>query len=275
MIGLALDGTGYGTDGHIWGGEIFVADLESFDRVGHFSYLPMPGGDKAIKEPWRMGLSYLYNAYQYNGGDKQSDDAFIDWMKDLPLMKSIGKNDILGVVNMIRRSINTPMTSSLGRLFDGVASLTGIRQKVAFEGQGALELEQAMGDVDGLEETEGYPFEHNSEDGAILISTYPVIIQIRKDVLQGVSPREISLKFHSGLVRLLSSICREIQKKTNLNVVALSGGCFQNKYLVEKLTHSLEESGFTVLTHSQVPVNDGGLSLGQAVIAGKRFIAER
>jgi hydrogenase maturation protein HypF len=272
VIGLALDGTGYGEDGCIWGGEILVADLKSFERVGHFCYIPMPGGDRAIKEPWRMALSYLYHAYQSNREKSQSDDGFLNWIKDLPLSKSVDPKDVSGVLNMIRRKVNTPLTSSLGRLFDGVASLAGIRQTVAFEGQGAMELEMAMGDSQWSEDaSSGYMFEHADQNGILLISTASVILQIREELLQGISVETISLKFHIGLVRLFLSVCRRIRDGTHIPVVALSGGCFQNRFLTERLANVLEKEGFIVLTHTQVPANDGGLSLGQAVIAGNRL----
>jgi len=268
VIGLSLDGTGYGDDGHIWGGEVLIADLASYERAGHFVYRPMPGGTKAIEEPWRMGVSYLYGVYQNNGWDGKGDGDFFKWLGELPFVKRVGLEKIRGIAGMIRQGVNTPQTSSLGRLFDGVAAITGLREKVAFEGQAAMELEMAMENEmwNGRTE-EGYLFEIVEQGRKILISQDRAVLQIREDVVRGVPVGKISLRFHVGLVKVFLDVCKMVRDRTGIDVVALSGGCFQNRFLLEKLSAVLEKAEFEVLTHSQVPANDGGLALGQAVVA--------
>jgi len=268
VIGLSLDGTGYGDDGHVWGGEVLIADLASYERVGHLLYRPMPGGTLAIKEPWRMGVAYLYGVYQNNGWDGKGDEDFFKWLGELPFVKRVGLEKIRGVTRMIRRGINVPQTSSLGRLFDGVAALTGLRERVAFEGQAAMELEMAMENATWNGKTEdGYAFKMIEKEEKILISPDSVVRQIVEDVVRGVPVGEISLKFHIGLVKLFLGVCRMVRDRTGIDVVALSGGCFQNRFLLENISTVLDEAEFSVLTHSQVPTNDGGLALGQAVVA--------
>ncbi len=273
VIGLSLDGTGYGSDGNVWGGEILIADFSTFERVGHFDYRPMPGGVAAIREPWRMGISYLYKVYKEDSDNEDTQD-FINWMARLPILKQVGSDKIIGIVRMIQKKINTPLTSSLGRLFDGVAAVIGLRQKVVFEGQAAMELEMAMNNKmwDGSFD-KAYKFEIFEKGEKVLISPDRVVKHIMKDVLNSVPVETISLNFHVGLVQLFLEICKKIGRRSGIKIVALSGGCFQNRFLLENLSSILEKTGFEVLTHSQVPPNDGGLALGQAVIAS-RFLEE-
>lgn len=268
VIGLSLDGIGFGTDGRAWGGEILVADLASYVRVGHFAYRPMPGGTKAIKEPWRMAVAYLYEVYRKNEGNERGEEDFLRWVNGLPFVKSVGLEKIRSVIRMIQKGINVPLTSSLGRLFDGVAALVGLREKVAFEGQAAMELEMAMKNVPWHDNSEeGYTFKTVVEEGKHLVSPDGAILQMVEDVHRGISIKDISLRFHVGLVRLFAELCKDVREREDIRVVALSGGCFQNKFLLENLLAILEGEGFEVLTHSQVPTNDGGLALGQSVIA--------
>lgn len=268
VIGLSLDGTGYGLDGRIWGGEILVADFKSFERVGHFDYRPMPGGVIAIKEPWRMAVAYLYSVFKRSTREGEKIKELLRWLSLLPFGEHVDSNKIRTVVNMIQHGINIPQTSSLGRLFDGVAALIGVRERVAFEGQAAMELEMSMGDTLWDRRSEKvYNFEVFEKDGDMIISMDEVVLDIKEDFLRGVLVKEIALKFHISLVQLFLKVCKDIRKHLGINIVALSGGCFQNRFLLENLSALLEESGFEVLTHSVVPTNDGGLALGQAVVA--------
>jgi hydrogenase maturation protein HypF len=251
VIGLAFDGTGYGSDGAIWGGEVLVADEQKFDRAAHFAYLPMPGSTAAIKQPWRMGLSYLYAAY----GDALED-------LPLPFLRGIDGARVTIILEMIKKRINAPLTSSLGRLFDGVAALAGLRNEVAFEGQAAMELEMmAASSAD-------YSYDCHWTSGApAQIPTASIIRAVVEDLLQGTAPALISARFHLTLVRLFTDLCDHLRRDTGLTRVVLSGGVFQNAILLGGLVRALEDKKFKVYTHTQVPTNDGGLSLGQAIIA--------
>jgi hydrogenase maturation protein HypF len=251
LIGLAFDGTGFGTDGCIWGGEILLASLDRFERRGHLAYVPMPGGAAAIKEPWRMAVSYLYQAY---GRDLSR--------LDLPFLKACPPNNIETIIGMIETEINSPYTSSLGRLFDGVAALAGLREKVAFEGQAAMELEMAA----DLSQTGAYAYTI-PKDEPLTIPIETIIQGIVQDVRKQVHLSEISMKFHNTLIRLFTDACTCIRRRTGHTQVALSGGVFQNSIMLSGLTSRLESKGFEVLSHTQVPTNDGGIALGQAVVA--------
>ena len=266
VIGLALDGTGYGTDGRIWGGEILVADTRSFTRAGHFSYRAMPGGEAAIREPWRMAVSHLYSVER---GDSGSAQDFYRWIADMPIAAEAGEDRISTMVHLIRHRLNCPETSSLGRLFDTVACMAGLRCTAAYEGQAAVELEAAMGGTE-TQVHDMYRFEWSCPGNCIEIKPDAVLLAVRQDVLDRVSVRMISQKFHAALVRLFSECCAFLREKTGLSAVALSGGCFMNRFLSERLTSRLASEGFEVLTHTRVPANDGGLALGQAVIAANR-----
>ncbi len=257
VIGLAFDGTGYGTDGAIWGGEVLVADERRFDRAAHLAYVPMPGSAAAIKQPWRMGLSYLHAAY----GEEVENLR-------LPFLAGIDAARATTIREMIQKRINSPATSSLGRLFDGVAAIIGLRQEVAFEGQAAMELEMiAAAAAD-------HPYDFSWEPGAagapLQIATAPIIRGVVEDLKQGTAPALISARFHSTLACLFADLCDQLRKDTDLARVVLSGGVFQNAVLLTKLVRALEDKKFKVYAHKQVPTNDGGLSLGQAVIAASQ-----
>jgi hydrogenase maturation protein HypF len=251
VIGLSFDGTGYGTDGAIWGGEILIAELEKFSRAAHFAYVPMPGSTAAIKEPWRMALSYLYDAF----GDDYRD-------LDLPLFKAIDPRKVEFVTDMVKKKVNAPLTSSLGRLFDGIAAIAGIRYKVAFEGQAAMELEMLADDTGG----DTYDYEWTNAASRQIL-TRPIVRGVVNDVVQGVDPAVISRRFHQTLIRLFTELGAKICKDNDLKQVVLSGGCFQNALLLAGLMKALQKKRLDVYSHTQVPANDGGISLGQAVIA--------
>jgi len=251
VIGLAFDGTGYGTDGSIWGGEVLIAGPNGFKRAASLSPVLMPAGASAIKEPWKMAVSYLYAAF----GD-------LLWNLDLALFKAIDARRISRIIEMITRKINSPVTSSLGRLFDGVAAIAGIRTQVSFEGQAAMELEMAAGENPQA----FYDYEWKSED-IYKVMVPPLIRAVVRDVQAGVPLPEISARFHLTLIRLFTDLCAAIRADSGLNRVALSGGVFQNSILLCGLGQALSDKGFEVYSHRQVPANDGGISLGQAVIA--------
>ncbi|MEI6261625.1 MAG: carbamoyltransferase HypF [Deltaproteobacteria bacterium] len=251
LIGLALDGTGYGADGALWGGEFLIADETSFGRAGHLAYIPMPGGAAAIREPWRMAASYLFMVF----GEKMLDI-------DLPMFRKIDAKKLIFVQDMIVKGVNCPRTSSMGRLFDAVAAMIGIRYTVAYEGQAALELEMMADDG----ESGSYPFEWVSEDGYKILP-HPIIQGVVWDIEKHVSPAVISARFHQTIIRMATALCRVIRQDSGLNRVALSGGVFQNTILLKGLIRELSADRFEVFSHSLVPTNDGGISLGQAVCA--------
>jgi hydrogenase maturation protein HypF len=254
VIGLAFDGTGYGTDGAVWGGEILVARAHGFERAGHLAYVPMPGSAAAVKEPWRMAVSYLQDAY---GSDFRN--------LNLPGLAAIEDQKLTVIGEMISKGINSPLTSSLGRLFDGVAAVCGIRNRVNFEGQAAMELEMAaLEDADGRYD---YGWEN---DGVYRIFTAPIIKGVDDDVANGKPVGEISTRFHRTLIQLFTDLCVIIGKQRELDRVVLSGGVFQNSILLTGLSGALEEKNFKVFSHRQVPTNDGGISLGQAVVAAAK-----
>jgi hydrogenase maturation protein HypF len=251
LIGLSFDGTGYGSDGTIWGGEVLIAEAKQFKRVAHLADVRMPGSAAAIKEPWRMAVSYLYDAFGENF--KQLD---------LPILKEIESSKLRVIFEMILKGVNSPQTSSLGRLFDGVAAIAGIRRQVNFEGQAAMELEMLAAG----EGRSTYDYQWSSED-PVNIYPAPIIRSVVKDVQDGLPVAAISAKFHRTLIVLFAEICASVRRNTELNRVVLSGGCFQNALLLTGMIRELELRNFEVFSHRQVPCNDGGIALGQALIA--------
>ncbi|WP_148895782.1 carbamoyltransferase HypF [Geothermobacter ehrlichii] len=254
-IGVIFDGIGLGEDGTIWGGEFLVGDLASFRRAGHLRSVPMPGGDAATREPWRMAASYLQHAY----GD--------DWPR-LPLVERRSEDDIRLLRQMMAKGLNAPLTSSCGRLFDAVAALAGLREEVSYEGQAALGLEMA---ISGPKTDRLYGWDLAEQNGTLIIETAPLIRDLVDDVLAGVDAGRIACRFHLSLARIVVAVCRELRTREGLNVVVLSGGVFQNRFLTETISSWLQAESFEVLRHSLVPPNDGGLALGQAVVAGARY----
>jgi hydrogenase maturation protein HypF len=259
VIGVALDGTGFGLDGTIWGGEFMKANLRDFDRLAHLKKVPMPGGSMAIKEPWRMAMVYL-------------SEAFGDNLKDLKidLMKRVDPKKMGILTRMIGKKINTPWTSSMGRFFDAISSILSIRDEVRYEGQAAIELEMIADPEGDLE----YPFQIDQEEKPMVINPMEIVKGVVHDLIENVSPSKISGKFHRTIAFLILKACEVIRSKEGLNRVALSGGVFQNILLLSLVTKSLKKSGFEVYTHHFVPPNDGGISLGQAVIAHMRLFKE-
>ncbi|MFC1798718.1 carbamoyltransferase HypF [Thermodesulfobacteriota bacterium] len=251
VIGLSFDGTGYGSDGHVWGGEVLLAEESSFNRLAHLAYVPMPGGAAAIREPWRMAVSYLYHTFEKDFKNLR-----------LPVIETVEAGKLNFVTKMIDKQVNSPLTSSLGRLFDGIAAIVGIRNRVFYEGQAAMELEMLADEI----APQAYSY-HWGKKKNCQVDIKPVIRGVVDDMHQQISPAVISARFHATLVQMFTDLCVEIEKEHGLNRVALSGGVFQNSILLNGLCQMLEEKGFTVFTHKQVPTNDGGISLGQAVAA--------
>jgi len=261
VIGIALDGTGYGADGHLWGGEVLVAGYDGFERAAHLEYVPMPGGECAIREPWRMAISYLAHHY---GRD------FLEF--SLPFLQQCNRDEIEVVLRMVQRNLNSPLTSSCGRLFDAVAALVGIRSRVNYEAQAAIELEMAI----AVDNDEGaYPFGLVADGAGWIIQTHPFFNALLHDLKSQIEPSIISLRFHNGLVQVFAQLARLLRQQTTLNRICLSGGTFQNLYLLEHLRAQLLADGFDVFTHSEVPAGDGGLCLGQAVVAAAQFKRHR
>jgi hydrogenase maturation protein HypF len=249
---VAFDGTGYGTDGTLWGGEFLVADYAGFERAGHLAPVPLPGGQAAIRQPWRMAAAYLEGLEGLDGLD------------GLDVMRR-NSAQWPAVVAMARKGVNAPLTSSAGRLFDAVAALLGVRDAINYEGQAAIELEQLADPA----ERGAYRAAIDARE-AFQVRGADLVRAAAGDLTAGVPPAVIAARFHNGVAAVVEAACLRLRDRRALTTVALSGGVFQNMLLLNQVVARLESRGFTVLTHSRVPCNDGGISLGQAVIAAER-----
>lgn len=253
VIGFALDGAGYGSDGLIWGGEVLIANFRSFERAAHFDYVPLPGGAAAIREPWRMATSYLMHHFGR------------DFLKlPIPFVEQLNsrKGDLL--LQMIERKLNSPLTSSCGRLFDAVAALIGIRQRVNYEAQAAIEMEMA---ITPDPEHSFYSLDLLPDGGRWVLGSRTLFEEIIRDLRNAVAAGVISRRFHEGLIAGFSRIAAKIREQRGLSRVCLSGGTFNNAYLSMGLESRLRAEGFAVFSQHEVPAGDGGLSLGQAMVA--------
>jgi hydrogenase maturation protein HypF len=258
VIGVTFDGTGFGADGAVWGGEFLTGDYRQFRRAAHLRYVGMPGGDQAIREPWRMALAHLADAGAV-----------------LPALTArLSAVQIRTMTTMLERRFNTPLTSSAGRLFDAVAALAGVRDRVRFEGQAAIELEGLATEVapDGT-----YPVEvsrpcDGEADAPLVVDTRPLIRAVAAEARQGVGAARIARRFHTALVDLVAAGCGRVRETTGLGVVVLSGGVFLNALLTGEASARLRREGFRVYRHRRVPPNDGGLSLGQLAIAAATWV---
>jgi hydrogenase maturation protein HypF len=248
VIGVALDGTGYGTDGKIWGGEFLVADYGGFERRAHLRYVPLAGGDAAVRQPWRPALAYLADTF---GGAAE--------FPELAIWREVPESQRKLVRSMIAHGVNSIETSSCGRLFDAVASLIGLRQQINFEGQAAIELETIA--ADGV--VDAYPFGLDGDS----VDFRPAIEVIVREVREGTPAGAIAARFHNTVAEAIVEVCRRLRAEEKLNRVCLSGGTFQNMKLLARTLAGLRRLEFEVFIHAQVPPNDGGIALGQAVVA--------
>ncbi|GAA3379038.1 carbamoyltransferase HypF [Streptomyces sannanensis] len=253
VIGVAFDGTGYGDDGAIWGGEVLLADYRGYRRVAHLAYVPLPGGDAAVRNPYRTALSHLRA-------------AGLDWTPDVPSTAACRPHELGLLARQLDRGLACPSTSSMGRLFDAVSSLAGICHRSRYEAQAAVELEAAA--VDAGPQRGGYAFElRRTPERLMLLDPAPVIRAAVADVRAGADAALIAACFHVAVSDAVRAACRAARTDTRIGTVALSGGVFGNALLDELCTAGLAEDGFTVLRHTLVPPGDGGLALGQAVVA--------
>jgi hydrogenase maturation protein HypF len=253
VIGVAFDGTGYGTDGNIWGGEFMVVDGGSFKRVAHFKYLRMPGAELVIKEPWKMAFSLVFDCI----GDKIFKQKL-----EITDLKSNDYNNIL--VKMIKRGLNSPLTSSVGRLFDAVSSLVGACHYVNFEAEAAIKLEKLATQSD---EKGFYKFDIKKHSNNWIIGYNKFVKSILGDIKNKVPKADIARKFHNSLANLTIQIITNLSKSYKINDVVLSGGVFQNKILFNSVVERIKENGFNLIYNPNLPVNDLSICLGQAYVA--------
>ncbi len=250
VIGVSFDGTGYGDDGNIWGGEFFECDLQDYERITHFDYVPMPGGDKATKQPWRMGIAYLYRFY--------GRDLF---KLELEFIKNLPEDHIQMLMMAIDNHINCPVTSSAGRLFDAVAAIMSICTHSSFHAEAPMRLESIIDDtVKGA-----YDFELN--ETIVMEKTIRGIVE---DLLNGNTSNSVAAKFHNTIINIIFAVVESIREKRQLRKVVLSGGSFQNRYILERIENRLSRAGYEVYSQSRIPSNDGGIALGQLAIAARR-----
>jgi hydrogenase maturation protein HypF len=250
VIGVALDGTGYGTDGNIWGSEFMICDLNDFKRVTHFEYIPLPGGDSATEEPWRIAVSWLYKLY---------GRSFLNM--DIPPLNKIDREKIEIIIRMIDKNINCPLTSGAGRLFDAVASLLGLVQVATFQAEGPMRLESLV--QPDCSDCYTYTIEQT-------ISFDITMRAIVEDILNNVGKVTIATKVHNTIILTIFDTVSAIRLNEGINKVVLSGGVFQNKFLLTKTIELLRKDNFEVYSHATVPTNDGGIALGQLAVASKR-----
>ncbi|MDT0484402.1 carbamoyltransferase HypF [Streptomyces doebereineriae] len=259
VIGVAFDGTGHGDDGAVWGGEFLLADYDRYTRFGHLAYVPLPGGDAAVRRPYRMALAHLRA-------------AGIDWSDDLACTTACPPDELHVLERQLERGLNCVPTSSMGRLFDAVSSLAGVCHRAGYEAQAAVELEGAALHAPA-DDTTAYAFAlHASEenrDGAVRADPAPVLAAIVGDLRAGVEPALVAARFHRGVTGLVHRMCARARERHRLDTVALTGGVFANTLLSSACAATLREDGFTVLRHHLVPPNDGGLALGQLMVAAR------
>lgn len=255
VIGVAFDGTGYGPDGAIWGGEFLIADYAGFERAAHLRYTALPGGDRAVREPWRMALAALAA-------------AGLSWDDDLPPVRHarrLGFERLPALAHQIETGLNAPPTSSMGRLFDAAAALIGVRQTVNYEAQAAVELEALL----DPNEPAAYSLDFNNGQ----IDPGPLLAALVADWRMGVSVPQLAARFHNSIAGMVIDVCRRLRDETGLTDVALSGGVWQNISLLQQVLALAEQNSFTVYTHQIVPANDGGLALGQVAAAAHQLRA--
>ncbi len=251
VIGIAFDGTGFGDDGNIWGSEFMICDLNNYERITHFEYIPLPGGDMVAHEPWRTAVSMLYRIYG------------LDFMNiELRFLKIVDKEKIKMLCTAIDKGINTPLSSGAGRVFDAVSALLNICPVSGFHAEAPMRLESII----DKNIREHYDFEFDK-----VISFKPAIMQIISDMQNNISPQVISTRFHNTVIEIVIQVVKKISAEYGIKIVVLSGGTFQNKYLTENIEILLSEEDFTVYSHSTIPANDGGIALGQLIVGNYRL----
>lgn len=251
VIGVAFDGAGFGDDGTVWGGEFLIGDARGVERAAHLRPVALPGGDQAAREPWRMALAHVL-------------DAGLD---PAALERRVGKDCVRTVTRMIGRGVNSPQTSSVGRLFDAVAAIAGVTDRVSFEGQAAMQLEWLAGEV---EPDGGYPYGLEPTGGRLTVDTRPMVTAAVRDAACGRSPATIARRFHGGLADAVEGVCVHLRHHTGIGAVVLTGGVFLNVILTVDCEARLIRHGFRVFRHRVVPPGDGGVSLGQLAVAAAR-----
>ncbi len=258
VIGVSFDGTGYGTDGNIWGGEFMTATSGDFKRIAHFEYFPLPGGEQAIKEPRRIGIALLHQLFG------------IDYKNlDIPFIRSLRSVNNLPVIEkMMHQQLNTPLTSAAGRLFDGVAAICNLRNTVNYEAQAAIEFQMIADETS----TGFYNYDADTNATPWEIKWHTIINEIVEDIRCNIPVNYIAGKFHTTIARIIADIVEQIKDESGLQKVVLSGGVFQNELLVNRTVDYISKRGMNVFTHARVPPNDGGLSLGQAVVAMNKVL---
>ncbi|WP_395292529.1 carbamoyltransferase HypF [Kitasatospora hibisci] len=256
VIGVAFDGTGYGDDGAVWGGEVLLADYDGYRRLAHLAYVPLPGGDAAVVRPYRMALAHLRA-------------AGLPWAADLAPVRACPAGELGVLEKQLERSLNCVPTSSMGRLFDAVSSLAGVCQRAGYEAQAAIELEAA---ALAHGPAEAYAFGLRPVDGALAADPAPVFAGALADLAAGAPAGLVAARFHGAVADLVRSVCRTARERHGTGTVALTGGVFANALLSSACSRGLAADGFTVLRHRRVPPNDGGLALGQLMVAARAAV---
>jgi hydrogenase maturation protein HypF len=258
VIGVAYDGTGYGEDGRVWGAEMLIADLLGFERVAQLRYAPLPGGDIAMRQPWRVALGYLSLA-----PDRVGDFELA--------FRHVDERELTMANQQLARAINSPLASSMGRLFDAAASVLGVRQHSAFEGQAAMELEALAGNLRGVELP--VPVMRDACSGKTVMDPLPMLAELGRRRLGGANVGELAAALHETVSAATASAVRYAAEGAGLQTVVLGGGCFQNARLLTSIRARLEAMKFRVLVPKALPANDGGVSYGQAAVAAARLAA--
>ena len=256
VIGVAFDGAGLGTDGAIWGGEFLVCDYKSMRRAGHIEYMPLPGGDAATLRPYRTAASYVMSLLGREALERCAH-----------LMATVAGNELNVIARQIERHLNAPDCSSMGRLFDAVSALTGVRDAVSYEGQAAIELEMQAHRYSGPRPTGRYAFDNDNTAGVHVVRLASVLSAVLLDIERQTDVPTISASFHEAVAQMAVEVCGRIRNESGIPRVALSGGVFQNRLLLQRTVRLLTDDDFEPLVHTALPANDGCISLGQAVIA--------
>lgn len=288
VIGVAFDGTGYGTDGNIWGSEFLVCDINGFERAAHFKYIPLPGGSGAVKECWRTAIAYIAKSIEDRQeaiGDRQEvTEKIFECLDEIGFVERYGRDKIENILKILDNRQFSPLSSGAGRLFDAVSAIAGICDKNTFEGEAAIALESAI-EASSVErqalENNIYPFEilydsiPNSRlstlNSIMVVDFSKMILRITEDVKRDADKGMIAVRFHNTIVNAITELVSRISAICGIKIVALSGGVFQNNYLLEGVLSRLSYLGFDVYTNEKIPCNDAGISLGQAYIARERL----